>query len=73
MSSFVDASMRYFDGFASGGRYACGSCSSFCDEFLPLLSTLVNHTKTVRGKQVFCMISRDRGMQYGSFSMTRRK
>lgn len=45
----------------------------FCDvvkRFLPLLSTLVNHTKTVRGKQVFCMISRDRGMQYGRFVCT---
>lgn len=37
--------------------------------FLPLLSTLVNHTKTKYGAEpvVFCMISRDSGMQCSGF------
>lgn len=54
--------------YAGGFYFASSSAFGVDEKFLPLLSTLVNHTKTVRGKQVFCMISRDRGMQYGRFS-----
>lgn len=64
---------RFFSPCFQWGRGIGGSSgvARFLDNLtiLPLLSTLVNHTKTIYGAEpvVFCMISRDSGMQCSGF------